>query len=208
MNRRTLLLGAAGAIVATLPGLGFAQSGEDVRDLTRITNYLNGITTMQGTFVQVGPDGDASEGEFYMRRPGRVRFEYRPPNPTLIVADGTWVAVQDTRMNTLDRYPLGQTPLDILLSDRVDLRSAGAVQSIERSGTQMRVTAVDPDNPGQGSITMVFNNNPLELQQWVVRDAQGLTTTVALSNTRSNVQIDPGKFFIEGGGGAGAGSNR
>ncbi|HUF56400.1 MAG TPA: outer membrane lipoprotein carrier protein LolA [Thermohalobaculum sp.] len=208
MNRRTLLLGAAGAIVATLPGPGFAQSGEDARDLTRITNYLNGITTMQGAFVQVGPDGDASEGEFYMRRPGRVRFEYRPPNPTLIVADGTWVAVQDTRMNTLDRYPLGQTPLDILLSDRVDLRSAGAVQSIERSGTQMRVTAVDPDNPGQGSITMVFNDNPLELTQWVVRDAQGLTTTVALSNTRSNVQIDPGKFFIEGGEGAGAGTNR
>ena len=206
MNRRTLLLGAAGAFVAALPGISFALSGEDARDLTRITNYLNGITTMQGSFVQVGPDGDASEGTFYMRRPGRVRFEYRPPNPTLIVADGTWVAVQDTRMNTLDRYPLGQTPLDILLSDRVDLRSAGAVQSIERSGAQMRVTAVDPDNPGQGSITMVFNNNPLELQQWVVRDAQGLTTTVALSNMRSNVQIDPGKFFIQDQ--AGGGSNR
>lgn len=207
MNRRTLLLGASGVFVAaSLPRLGLAQSGEDQRDLIRITNYLNGISTMQGSFVQIGPDGDASEGQFYMRRPGRIRFEYRPPNPTLIVADGTWVAVKDTRMNTLDRYPLGQTPLDILLRDRVDLRSEGAVRSIERSGSQLRVTAVDPKNPGQGSITMVFNNNPLELMQWVVRDAQGLTTTVALSNVRSNVNIDPGKFFIEDT--AGPGKNR
>lgn len=206
MNRRTLLLGAAGAFLAVAPVAALAQSGADARDLIRISNYLSGISTMQGSFVQVGPDGDASEGTFYLRRPGRVRFEYRPPNPTLIVADGTWVAVRDTRMNTLDRYPLGQTPLDILLSDRVDLRNAGVVQAIDRSGSQMRVTAVDPDNPGQGSITMVFNNNPLELTQWVVRDAQGLTTTVALSNTRANVQIDPGKFFIEDT--AGGGSDR
>lgn len=197
MNRRMLLLGTGGALLsAALAPPSFALSGEDARDLTRISNYLNGIGTLQGTFVQVGPDGDMSEGDFYLRRPGRVRFEYRPPNPTLIVADGVWVAVYDTRMNTYDRYPLGQTPLDILLRDRVNLRTEGAVRDIQRSGSQMRVTAIDPDNPGQGSITMVFNNNPLELMQWVVKDAQGLTTTVALSNTRSNVQIDPGKFFI------------
>ncbi|MGF1554451.1 MAG: outer membrane lipoprotein carrier protein LolA [Paracoccaceae bacterium] len=197
MNRRRLLAG-----LAVLPFLARAAgaqsfSGADARDLARISNYLNGTNTLKGTFVQVGPDGDVSTGDFFMRRPGRVRFEYDVPNPALIVADGTWVAVIDRRAQTLDRYPLSRTPLDILLSDRVDLRGSGVVQSIERAEGRIRVRAVDPDAPDQGSITMIFADNPLELRQWVVVDAQGLTTTIALSELQANVSIDPRMFFIE-----------
>ena len=195
MNRRDLIgLSAAFAASTALPGLGLAQNAAD---LARISNYLNGISTLEGNFVQVGPDGDLSEGLFYMRRPGRIRFEYQPPNPSLIVADGFWVGVYDTLDNTLDRFPLSETPLDLLLRDRVDLRREGAIQSIERSAGQLRVRAVDPDAPDQGSITMIFNDNPLELNQWIVADGQGLATTVALSDTRRNVQLSPKLFFIE-----------
>ncbi len=168
-----------------------------MRDLVRISNYLNGMETLEGDFVQVGPDGESSEGQFYLRRPGRIRFEYERPNPTLVVADGFWVGVYDTRLNTLDRYPLKSTPLELLLRERVDLRQEGAVKSIERGEGQIRVRAHDPEKPDQGSITMIFSDNPLELRQWVVVDAQGLTTTVALNDVRSNVQIDPKLFFIE-----------
>lgn len=198
MDRRTLLLGSAALLAAgaAAPALA-ALSGEDMRDLARISNYLNGIDTMQGNFVQVGHDGELSEGEFYMRRPGRIRFEYRPPNPALVVADGVWVGVYDKRLNTLDRYPLNSTPLDLLLRERVDLRKEGAVQAIERGDGVMRVLAIDPDNAEQGSITLVFADNPLELRQWIVVDAQGLTTTVALSEMRANVKLDPNLFFIE-----------
>lgn len=191
MNRRIFV---AGLCALAVPGA--AQTLDD-RDLTRITNYLNGITTLEGNFVQIGPDGDLSEGRFYMRRPGRVRFQYDPPNPALIVADGTWVGVYDTEINTLDRIPLGSTPLDLLLRERVNLRDEGAVTGIEREAGQMRVRAIDPDAPDQGSITMVFADNPLELRQWIVLDAQGLTTTVALSETRANVRLDPKLFFID-----------
>ena len=195
MNRRDFsLLVGAGLLATGISGPAAAQSGAD---LTRISNYLNGITTMQGTFVQVGPDGDLSEGTFYMRRPGRIRFEYQPPNPSLIVSDGFWVGVYDTLDNTLDRFPLSETPLDLLLTERVDLRREGAIAAIERSAGQLRVRAIDPDAPDQGSITMVFNDNPLELNQWIVLDAQGLATTVALSDTRRNVELDPNLFFIE-----------
>ncbi|HSF95359.1 MAG TPA: outer membrane lipoprotein carrier protein LolA [Thermohalobaculum sp.] len=197
MNRRILLARLAGAAFAAgLPALPLAQD-TSARDLARITNYLNGISTLEGDFVQIGPDGELSEGQFYLRRPGRIRFEYKPPNPALIVADGTWVGVYDKRLNTLDRIPIGSTPLDILLRKRVDLRSEGAVQAIENRGGQMRVQAIDPDAPDQGSITMVFADNPLELRQWIVVDAQGLTTTVALSDMRANVKLDPNLFFIE-----------
>lgn len=196
MNRRRLIqTTAAAGLLLTAPSIARAQANP--ADLTRISNYLNGIGTMQGTFVQVGPDGDLSQGLFYMRRPGRIRFEYEPPNQALIVADGFWVGVYDTLDNTLDRFPLSETPLDLLLRDRVDLRKEGAIERIERSDGQLRIVAVDPEAVDQGSITMVFNDNPLELTQWIVLDAQGLATTVALSEIRRNVKIDPAKFFIE-----------
>ena len=197
MKRLLTLILAAGALcVFSVFSPAPAQSS-DARDLTRITNYLNGITTMSGDFVQVGPDGDLSEGRFFMRRPGRIRFEYRPPNPTLIQADGFWVGVCDLVAETLDRFPLSETPLDLLLRDRVNLRAEGAVTGIERASGQLRVRAIDPDAPDQGSITMVFNDNPLELTQWIVVDAQGFATTVALSDTRRNVDLGGQLFFIE-----------
>lgn len=203
MTRRIFLTGALAALLTPgfiigLPSPASAQmSGADARDLTRISNYLNGVKSLEGTFVQIGHDGELSEGLFYLRRPGRIRFEYKLPNPALVIADGTWVGVYDTRLKTLDRIPLKSTPLNLLLKKRVDLRKENAVRSIERGAGQMRVTAVDPDEPDQGSITMVFAENPLELRQWIVVDAQGLTTTVALSEMRSNVKLDPNLFFIE-----------
>lgn len=174
-----------------------AAQGVDQRDLLRISNYLNGLSTLEGDFVQIGPDGELSQGRFYMRRPGRLRFQYRPPNPALIIADGTWVGVCDRQIETFDRFPLSETPLDLLLRDRVDLRREGAVTRISRAEGQLRVRAIDPDAPDQGSITMIFSDLPLALTQWVVVDGQGLATTVALQETRSNVSLDPRLFVIE-----------
>jgi outer membrane lipoprotein-sorting protein len=199
MTRRIFLSGAVAALMTpALPALAPAQmSGADARDLARISNYLNGVKTLEGNFVQIGHDGELSEGLFYLRRPGRIRFEYRPPNPALVVADGVWVGVYDTQLNTLDRIPLRSTPLHILLRKKVNLAKEGTIQSIVRAPGLMRVKAIDPDEPDQGSITMVFAENPLELRQWIVVDPQGLTTTVALSDMRSNVKLDPNLFFIE-----------
>mgnify|MGYP001828040610 CR=1 FL=1 len=197
MKRRDFLATLSAATLMPLILTAPAAAEINRADLTRITNYLNGIGTMTGTFVQVGPDGDLSEGTFYMRRPGRIRFEYNLPNPTLIVADGFWVAVYDTADNSYDRFPLSETPLDLLLRDRVDLRTTSAVQSIERAAGQLRVKAVDPNAPDNGSITMIFADNPLELTQWIVVDADGLATTIALSDVQRNVTLSAKLFFIE-----------
>ena len=182
-------------LVLALPARVTGQGVND-GDLLRISNYLNGLGSMEGDFVQIGHDGELSEGRFYMRRPGRLRFEYAPPNPALIIADGTWVGVCDVQIGVFDRFPLSETPLDILLRDRVDLRDENAVERIEKAEGQMRVTAIDPEAPEQGSITLIFSDRPLALRQWVVVDAQGLETTVALSDTRSNVDLDPRLFTI------------
>jgi len=193
MNRRRLL--QAAAALCLLPVIGRAQI--DQADRLRISNYLNGITTMQGRFVQIGPDGDLSAGAFHMRRPGRIRFEYMPPNPTLIIADGFWIGVYDTLGGTLDRFPLSETPLDLLLRSRVDLSLEGPIRSIERTANRLRARAVDPNAPDQGSITMIFDNDPLELLQWIVTDGQGLDTTVTLSDIRRDVALDPNLFVIK-----------
>jgi outer membrane lipoprotein-sorting protein len=107
------------------------------------------------------------------------------------------VAVIDRRDGGLDRYPLSDTPLNLLLAPNVDLRKEGAVKKIERSQGQLAVTAVDTARPQQGEIIMIFGDNPLELRQWVVIDAQGRQTTVALRDMRTNVQIPASRFVIE-----------
>ncbi len=192
MNRRAFCTSAAFAVaLASQPVL--AQDG---RDLARISAYLNSISTLEGEFVQVDPDGVLSEGQFYIHRPGRIRFEYRQPNPALVIADGFWVGVVDKRYDQVNRYPLNETPLNLILKDDIDLANEGAVKRIERSDGQMRIIAQDPQRSDNGSITMVFADNPLELRQWIVDDTQGRATTVALSSTRANIPAAPENFVI------------
>lgn len=191
---KKLALAAFAALTLTAVA---APAQEDARDLARISNYLNATETLEGSFVQIDPASVVSEGKFFMRRPGRLRFDYDPPNPALVIADGTWVAVVDRRDGQADRFPLSETPLNILLKANVDLRQEGSVRRIERSNDQIAVTAVDPSGRTPGEITMIFSNNPLELRQWVVLDAQGDVTTVALSNMRTNAPIPAIQFSIE-----------
>ncbi|MEM7522337.1 MAG: outer membrane lipoprotein carrier protein LolA [Pseudomonadota bacterium] len=196
MKRRTFLLSALAALGLTAMIPAPAAQAQDGRELARISAYLNSIGTLTGEFVQIDPDGLLSQGLFFMSRPGRIRFEYEEPNPALVVADGFWVGVIDKRYKKVDRYPLSETPLNLILKDRVNLAKEGAVKSIQNVDGQMRVLAQDPDHPERGSITMVFAANPLELRQWIVSDAQGGDTTVALSDIRSDVSIKPSQFTI------------
>lgn len=195
MMKRTAAMTGLCALTA-LAALAPAPRAEaqDARDLARISAYLNAMTTVEGDFVQIAPDGAVSDGKFWIRRPGRIHFEYTPPNPTMVVADGTWVVVYDKRDCSKQTVPLSETPLNILLKERVNLRDENAVTGIEASDGQMRVTAIDPGAPERGSMTMVFSDNPLELRQWTITDGEGQTTTVALSNMKQGVKADPALF--------------
>lgn len=195
MNRRSILGGLAAIFLGVAAGPLAAQDRADVQ---RISNYLNALRTLTGSFVQTNPDGTVSEGTFYIRKPGLLRFEYTPPNPAVVISDGVWVAVLDKASNSrAQRYPLSETPLDLLLRDRVNLAQEGAVTGVEHRGGQLRVTAIDPDAPERGEITLVFANNPLELRQWTVRDKNGKLTTVVLSETRRDVELNRALFSIE-----------
>ena len=165
--------------------------------LDRVSTALNAVHSMQGGFVQIDPDGGIEQGKFYIEKPGRMRFEYDPPAPTLIVSDGTTIAVKNTKLDTVDRYPLISTPLDLVLSDKLDLKNNGAVYGVARDGTSLIVKAHSTDSRAQGSITIVFSDPGLELRQWTVIDPQGLATTVALRDVEKDVSLAPSLFVLK-----------
>jgi outer membrane lipoprotein-sorting protein len=200
--RRIARLLAAATAVAALCGAGHAPpprmamfTPEQRAELDRISAYLNGIRTLKGGFVQVDPDGNLEQGAFYLAKPGRMRFEYQPPNPTLVVSDGDTVAVKNSKLNTVDRYPLTDTPLDLILGDKIDLNHNLALTGMAEQNGALVIHARSTSTRAQGDISIVFAEQPLELRQWTVVDAQGLTTTVALRNVEIGAAL-PGSLFV------------
>jgi len=186
-----LLCLAAGPALA-LPG---AYKPADKAELDRISAYLNSIRTMKGGFVQIDPNGDVDQGTFAISKPGRMRFEYRPPTPTLIVSDGRKVAVANSQLKTIDSYALDQTPLDIILGDRIDLAGSHEIVGVARQQDSFIVKARSRGGRAQGNITLTFSEPELELRQWTVIDNQGLATTVALRDVQTGIDI-PGSMFV------------
>jgi outer membrane lipoprotein-sorting protein len=186
-----------GAVPAAVPAAVAAALSElEIADIARAEAYLNTIQTMRARFIQVGPQGGLTEGNFYLRRPGRLRFEYDPPIPVLVVADGTWVVFYDSEINQVTRLPLGSTPLAVLLRDEVRLRGSVTVTDVERATGTLRITVIDTEAPDQGTITLVFNDRPLALRQWLIRDPQGLETSIAMSQTQFNLILEPQLFVF------------
>lgn len=189
---RTLLLSAALSLAA-LPAAAEKLS------LGEISRYLNGFVTASGEFTQINDDDTISTGKLFIKRPGRVRFEYNPPEETLVVADGTRVGVVDPKSNTgPEAYPLHRTPLKIILANRVDFSRERMVTGHASDGKTTTVRAQDPDNPEYGSIELIFTDDPVELRQWVIDDGSGSRTTVVLGDLKTGVTLDDARFVIPG----------
>lgn len=168
----------------------------DRATLDAISARLNGVATLKGEFVQINPDGNISQGAFYISKPGKMRFEYQPPTPTLIVADGHTVAVANTKLNTVDRYPLSETPLGIVLGNDVDLKNSIALVSIARQNGSIVIGARSNANMNRANVSLVFSDPGYELRQWTVVDNQGLTTTVALRDVVAGAPLSPSLFLL------------
>ncbi len=169
-------------------------SAQDLADLDRVSAYLNDLTTLKGSFVQLSSNGGMATGTFYMRKPGRIRFEYDPPVQVLFVSNGTFVSVEDKELETVNSYPLSATPLKLLLDDRINLAEDTTVTDLDREEGRLFVTAEEEDGLAQGRLTMIFSEPDLELRQWVIMDAQGIETTIALRDVVHGVSLDPALF--------------
>ncbi len=177
--------------------------------LDRISMYLSSIQTMVGNFVQIGPDGNRTEGTFYLQKPGRIRFDYNPPSPIDIIADGSSVVVRDRKLATQDLYPLSQTPLRYLLADRIDLLRDTDVTSVSSDDTFASVTIEQKQVMiGTDKLMIMFDAKDLTLKQWTVTDPQGFDTTVAVYNLDTTKKPDPNLFVINYQGNQGSISNQ
>jgi outer membrane lipoprotein-sorting protein len=185
------------AAAATPPARPGAFDAKQRVLIERINGYLSSVQTLVGDFVQVGPDGRRTDGQFYLQKPGRLRFEYNAPSPLELVADGKSVAIRDRRLATQDLLLLSQTPLRFLLSDRIDLFKEGNLINVHADDTFVTVTLEEKQTfGGTHRLMLMFAAQDLQLKQWTVTDPQGYDTTVALYNLDAGRKPDPGMFKI------------
>jgi outer membrane lipoprotein-sorting protein len=162
-----------------------------------IVKYLKNMKSATGRFTQIGPDGVISEGEFALRKPGKMYFDYADPTPLRVISDGFWVAVEDTKLKTQDRYPLSETPLSVLLSEEPDFSGTDYKISVDNNPESYLINASDPQHPERGDITLAFSKSNDTLTHWIVTDSQGLKTIVNLQNVTLNVPTKNSLFFID-----------
>jgi outer membrane lipoprotein-sorting protein len=192
---------ASNPFAALLGKPGSASGGLNAEQrtiITKINNYLSSMQQLNGKFVQVGPDGSRTKGDFYISKPGRVRFEYDDPSPIELIADGQSVVVRDRKLATQDVYPLSQTPLRFLLADKVDLMKDSSLTAVYAD--DVFVTAVLEEKNGivgTSRLMIMFNAKDMQLKQWTVTDPQGYDTTVAVYNLDTSKTPDPAMFKID-----------
>lgn len=181
-------------------GLGLASvlpAAADQLSLGAISAYLNDLKTAKGEFTQINDDGSISTGTIYIKRPGKVRFEYNAPDSGVVIAGSNTVVIFDKKSNQpAETYPLSRTPLSIILAADVNLGQARMVTGHSFDGTATTVRAQDPDNPEYGNIELKFTENPTELRQWIINDSNGSRTTVVLGDLQKGGNLPNSLFDV------------
>jgi outer membrane lipoprotein-sorting protein len=208
MNRR-ILLGFAPLLALSLIGLPLAgaraqlaasppTTPQDQDDIARVEAYLNGIHTMQARFLQVDANGNSIGGNVWMQRPGRMRFEYDPPDRMLLVAGHGLLVYYDPAVRQTSNLFLSSTPLGLLLQDNVKFTGAVTVTGIARAKGQLQITLVRTKNQSDGTITLIFATDPLTLRSWIIRDAQGRQTQISLYDMKFGGTFKQSMFTFVG----------
>jgi outer membrane lipoprotein-sorting protein len=197
LSRRVLLMLGAAALatpaIAATPSPALAPDDKALVD--KAVAYLESLTAVRGRFAQFDARGRRSDGDIYIKRPGKARFAYDPPSSMLLVSDGGTVNVWDSKLKTFESYPLGMTPLGLFLAKQIRLDKGVIVTGVKRYADAFAITARDRKKEAEGEITLTFNADPVSLREWTVRDAQNQTTRVVISNLAPAGGLDP-KLFV------------
>ncbi|WP_420548518.1 LolA family protein [Curvivirga sp.] len=198
------LLSATALITATgLPNFANAalttpdlNDPEVIRSLEMAEEFFSLLTTMEARFIQANPDGSYLEGDMYMHRPGRMRFEYDDPVPILLVADGTFFIHVDKQLKQVMHIPLGSTPANFMLSEDLSIKDGLNLIGYERVNGILRMQFEQTDEPELGSMILTFTDDPMMLKQWTIIDAQQNRTTVTIIAPRFGDELDPDLFYF------------
>jgi outer membrane lipoprotein-sorting protein len=189
--RRRIMLAAAPLLLT--PALAGAQN-LDRAALQRVEAYFNAMTTLRARFLQIAQNGAAAEGTAMIWRPNRMRFEYDPPEPTLLIAADGQFFHWDRELRQPTVVAVNSTPLGVLLRNPLSLSGDVTVPVMERVGGLLRVSVFRTAAPGEGRITLILEENPMQLRQWEVLDAQNRLTRVTLTQIETGVRLDPFLF--------------
>ncbi|MDI7862392.1 outer membrane lipoprotein carrier protein LolA [Rhizobiaceae bacterium n13] len=194
MTRRQF---ASAAFVAAIAGMAPSVAGAQAASSTaqRIADHFSSVKTMTGEFVQFGPRGEQTGGKFFIERPGKLRFNYDAPSPMRVISDGRNVVIGNAKMKTWDLYPLSKTPLSLLLSERIDLRTK-VVRGVKEEADLTTIVLGDRSIFGDSTITMMFDPKSYDLRQWTITDPQAKNTTVMIFNVRTGVRFDDKVFAV------------
>ena len=160
-------------------------------------SYFNSIKTMVATFDQIGASGSRSSGRLYIQKPGKLRFDYNPPAPLQIIADGKSVAIRNKKTAKQDMYYISQTPLKFLLRDKVDLARDTKIMEVKSDSREAMIRIEDKATFGGTSrIRLYFDPKTYALRKWIVRDSQGYSTQVILADVDLKKKPSPALFKI------------
>lgn len=179
-----------------MPATSFASDGLLTTDIDLVEAYLNSVRTVEARFVQSNPDGTYAEGKLYLQRPGLMHFKYDPPVPLQLYAEGNTLTHVDTQLKQVSYYPIDESPMHLLLGERISLQEGLSIKRFERQNKVIRVELVDDRKPDIGSVTLTISEQPMRLRSWTVTDAQGLRTELALVEARFGGKIDQNIFLF------------
>jgi len=204
----TIAIALALLLAAALPGLAIAAKAkpaviapigaDDRTHLKDIEKYLDGIKTMQSPFLQISSTGEQAQGMLYLSRPGRLRINYEPPVPVIIIANTSYLSYIDTEIKQIQHLPIDDSPASFLLRENFSFSADGVVVSDYAKGAgATRVTLVRSKDPLAGRLTLVFSERPIQLRKWTVVDAQGVVTDVTLLNPRFDFPLPANLFDFD-----------
>jgi outer membrane lipoprotein-sorting protein len=189
-----LLSAVALLFAAALPAQAQGQVG-----VPEIEKYFNAIRTMKARFVQTNPNGSIIQGTLYVRRPGRMRFEYDPPSQLKIVADGFQVTMWDPTTKDFGQWPIGWTAVSFLVKDPMSLSGDLRVEKLERVNGLIEATMSQTKKPKDGKVIVRFAENPLTLRGWTIIDDRGKQVSIALTDMQTGMQLADSLFKDESG---------
>ena len=194
MDRRDFMAGGSALLAAAaLAQPALAQN----ESINRLNTYLTQLRSATAAFRQENADGTTVTGTFYLKKPGKLRFEYDSPSDSLVVADGRTLAIFDAKSNVSpQRYPQRRTPLSLLSADNINVTSSVFVRRIEERNGRAYVTMYDPEKPRNGQMVMIFQTNPMQLVEWILTDKSGLETHVFLNELQTGIDLQNRIFNI------------
>lgn len=172
-------------------------TAEDKAEVERVEKYLTGLTTIEADFVQIAPDGGMASGKFYLSRPGRMRWQYDPPTPILMIADGKFLVFYDYELDQTSYIPLQETLAGFLARETIVFGGDVVITDIKRGPGSLRLSMVQQKKPKDGQLTLEFATTPLQLRNMKVVDSVGQETTVSLNNARYGTPLGKELFVFE-----------